>query len=102
MFWKTVEEFSTKEKELLLRFAWGRSRLPLSSEDFEQKFVIMSSPDSNDDSLPVSHTCFFQIELPNYSNINTLKQKVLYAITECREIDADHAAQNVDWDNEEE
>jgi hypothetical protein len=95
-----LTQFTTKEKELFLRFVWGRSRLPLTSEDFEQKFVLMTAPDNSDETLPISHTCFFQLELPRYSSAEVLKRKLLYAITECREIDTDHAAQNVDWDRE--
>ena len=33
-FWKMLEEFSTEERAMYLRFVWGRSRLPLTSKDF--------------------------------------------------------------------
>jgi len=99
MFWQILQTFTAKEKELFLRFVWGRSRLPIRSEDFIQKFVIMKLRSSSDNTLPVSHTCFFQLELPKYSSLEVMKSKILYAINECREIDTDHVvAQNVDWD----
>eukprot|EP01119_Soliformovum_irregulare_P023983 TRINITY_DN8500_c0_g1_i1.p1 TRINITY_DN8500_c0_g1~~TRINITY_DN8500_c0_g1_i1.p1 ORF type:complete len:1141 (-),score=425.00 TRINITY_DN8500_c0_g1_i1:16-3438(-) len=98
MFWRVFNEFSTKDRELFLRFVWGRSRLPNSHEDFDEKFVIMPTHVNNDNILPISHTCFFQLELPAYSSDEVMKTKILYAINECREIDADHQAQNVDWD----
>jgi hypothetical protein len=101
-FWEVLEESSHKERELFLRFVWGRSRLPLTSEDWEQRFVLMPchrpSPDLN---LPMSHTCFNQLELPRYSAKHILRDKLKYAINECRAIDTDHQAQNIDWDNEE-
>lgn len=74
----------------------------------------MTSPENSDEVLPLSHTCFFQLELPRYSSKEVLHRKLLYAITECREIgrnvlnnwthekDTDHAAQNVNWEAEEE
>ncbi len=58
----------------------------------------MSSPTNNDITLPISHTCFFQLELPRYTHLEVMRKKLLYAVTECRAIDADHAAANVNWD----
>ena len=34
----------------------------------------------NENRLPVSHTCFFSIDLPNYSSYAILKGKILYAM----------------------
>jgi len=42
--------------------------------------------------LPVSHTCFFHIELPSYSNKEIMREKILYAISHCTAIDLDHVA----------
>lgn len=101
MFWEVLETFSAEERQMFLRFAWGRSRLPLSCEDFDQKFVIMPSSSNNDRVLPKSHTCFFQFELPRYSTKEIMKRKLLYAITECRAIDTDHTVQhNANWAEE--
>ena len=41
---------------------------------------IGSSNDTN--SLPVAHTCFGQIDIPNYSAKEILKEKLIMAITE--------------------
>ena len=46
-----------------------------------------------DGHLPVSHTCFFSMEWPRYSNVEVAKRKLLYAITNCTDIDADHTAE---------
>jgi len=100
MFWEVMESFSNDERQLLLRFVWGRSRLPLASVDFDQKFIIMSTSHNADTNLPVSHTCFFQLKLPKYSSQAVMRSKLLYAITEGTAIDTDHAAQDVNWDNE--
>ena len=36
----------------------------------------------NSDNLPIAHTCFNQIDLPEYENIEKMKEKLLKAITE--------------------
>lgn len=55
-----------------------------------------AKPSSSSDSshLPQSHTCFFQLSLPNYNNYTVLRSKLLYAITSCREIDTDFTPPN--------
>ena len=52
-----------------------------------------------DQYLPVSHTCFFQLELPKYSRLAILRSKLLFAIRNCASIDGDHtheARQNLE------
>ena len=45
-----------------------------------------------DTALPKADTCFFNIELPNYSSKNILKQKLLLAINfDCEGLNADEA-----------
>jgi hypothetical protein len=39
--------------------------------------------------LPKAHTCFFSINLPRYSSAEVMKTKILYAINNCVEMDAD-------------
>jgi E3 ubiquitin-protein ligase HERC2 len=91
-FWEVLESFDHLERAMFLKFTWGRSRLPLKAEDFPQKFKIMnfkintSSPDSY---YPVSHTCFFQLELPQYSSRAIAEEKFRYAIFNCTAIDGD-------------
>ena len=46
----------------------------------------------NDISLPVSHTCFFTIDIPKYSSADILYNKLIYAIRFCGEIDNDFNA----------
>jgi hypothetical protein len=91
------------QKELFLRFVWGRSRLPLTSEDFDQKFVLMTCNKNTDTALPMSHTCFNQLEMPRYSSRDVMRKKLLYAIFECRAIDTDFTATtNINWDQDDE
>ncbi|RYH29207.1 hypothetical protein EON65_09325, partial [archaeon] len=63
LFWKVMESLTPKEQSGFIRFAWGRSRLPTRAEDFS---VHMKLTAGGRAALPVSHTCFFSIEMPDY------------------------------------
>jgi hypothetical protein len=90
LFWKAVEEFNNEERAALLRFTWGRSRLPLTAAGFIQRFKIQGFGRTPADSyFPVSHTCFFSLELPTYTTLEIMKDKLRYAIFNCSAIDAD-------------
>ena len=98
LFWRAVRSFSDEQRRLLLRFVSGRSRLP-SSAEWPLEFTINpfvppvsakpGSRPSHDKFLPVAHTCFFSIDLPQYSSEETLRESLLYAISNCMDIDAD-------------
>ncbi|GAB5369199.1 hypothetical protein AAMO2058_001385000, partial [Amorphochlora amoebiformis] len=98
LLWEVLKDFSHDERRLFLRFVWGQSRLPYNPADFKQKFEILACRDNSNNALPVSHTCFFSVELPRYTKKSAMREKILYAITNCQSIDTDHAAQNVNWD----
>jgi len=87
--WKCLESFSSAERQLFIRFVWGRSRLPISDSDWTTNFVLSLLPTTNDDKLPISHTCFFSLELPNYSSYKVMRKKLLFAITNTQAIDVD-------------
>eukprot|EP01087_Luapelamoeba_hula_P010094 TRINITY_DN2658_c0_g1_i4.p1 TRINITY_DN2658_c0_g1~~TRINITY_DN2658_c0_g1_i4.p1 ORF type:complete len:3811 (+),score=698.07 TRINITY_DN2658_c0_g1_i4:295-11727(+) len=100
MLWEVLAGFTRAQRQMFLRFVWGRSRLPLSSADFQQKFVILGCRHNTDGTLPISHTCFFQLELPRYSVAAVMREKMLYAVSECTAIDGDFRPQDVDWEAE--
>ena len=88
--------FSTEERSALIRFTWGRSRLPLNSAGFSQRFKLQSfSRSPADQYLPVAHTCFFSLELPRYSTIEIMKEKLRYAIFNCAAIDGDDTSMGI-------
>lgn len=91
--WKALESFSHDERSLFLRFVWGRSRLPLSSSEFDRQFRVdeLARTSGPEGRLPVSHTCFFSIEWPHYPNARVAAAKLRYAIVHCRAIDGDFA-----------
>jgi len=83
-FWQVVSQFDQEEKALLLQFVTGTSKVPL--EGFKvlkgmsgpQKFQIQKAYDITH--LPTAHTCFNQLDLPEYPTLEALKKYLLIAI----------------------
>jgi hypothetical protein len=95
-FWAVMRtRFDDAQRAQLLRFVWGRSRLPLPGTPWERKFKIAAHSKSNQNSanvnnyLPDTHTCFFTLDLPRYTSMETLYNKMLYAIVNCVSVDGD-------------
>jgi len=97
LFWTMVRtRLNPVEQSLLLKFCWGRSRLPLRSADFERPFKIASHSQANtvgeekaQTYLPITHTCFFQLDLPKYRTMEVMYNKMLFSITHCTAVDGD-------------
>jgi hypothetical protein len=89
-FWKVLEDFGHHERMLFLRFAWGRQRLPSEAELKNEPMKIFPFPcDNADVRLPHAETCFFNIKLPAYTSVKVMRERLLYAITHTKTIDAD-------------
>ncbi|KAF7830039.1 E3 ubiquitin-protein ligase UPL1-like [Senna tora] len=86
-FWEVVHGFSKEDKARLLQFVTGTSKVPL--EGFSalqgisgsQKFQIHKAYGSPDH-LPSAHTCFNQLDLPEYPSKQHLEERLLLAIHE--------------------
>jgi hypothetical protein len=87
-FWKAVKSFSDVSKAKLLQFVTGSSMLPyegfshLQGNNEIQKFSIHRIS-AQIDSLPTAHTCFNQLNLPDYSSYENLLKCLTLAINEC-------------------
>jgi len=87
-FWECVQEFDKEERALLLQFVTGTSKMPVGGfvnmrgMEGSQRFQIRPVRDNADSKLPTAHTCFNQLDLPNYSTKQILKDKLLLAIRE--------------------
>ena len=87
-FWEIMNEFTNQEKAEFLQFVTGSSKVPI--EGFSalqgmrgpQKFQIQRATDKDYNRLPISHTCFNQLDLPEYPNKDLLRERLLYAINE--------------------
>ncbi|ETL88625.1 hypothetical protein L917_12314 [Phytophthora nicotianae] len=86
-FWNVLYSFTHEERALFLQFVTGTSKVPL--EGFKalegmrgtQKFNIHKAF-GNNSALPSAHTCFNQLDLPEYESEDKLKQCLLLAIRE--------------------
>jgi len=79
-FWIIVGNMSKEDRLSLLHFTTGNSALPLEGfTGFTNPFKITRSANPTD-SLPTASTCFNQINLPEYSSQETMKEKMLIAI----------------------
>jgi len=85
-FWKAVTSFGQEERAKLVQFVTGTSRVPL--DGFKslrgisgpQKFQIHKA--YRTDHLPSAHTCFNQLDLPEYESFERLREALLFAIQE--------------------
>ncbi|KAI9475724.1 MAG: hypothetical protein EXX96DRAFT_596137 [Benjaminiella poitrasii] len=87
-FWRAVRSFTQEERAKLLQFATGTSKVPLEGFSLLQgsngveKFQIHKEfGDVN--RLPSAHTCFNQIDLPQYLTYEDLRSNLFKAISEC-------------------
>ena len=101
-FWRVMRGFDDDDRSQLLKFVWARERLPNSAEEFHQRFKIQAANyDEPDKYLPKAHTCFFSLNLPRYSCDAVMREKLLYAIYHCVEMDADFKladSENMIWE----
>ncbi|QIW98070.1 hypothetical protein AMS68_003588 [Peltaster fructicola] len=85
-FWRAVKSFDPEERAKLLQFVTGTSKVPLNGfKELEgmngfARFNIHRDYSSKE-KLPTSHTCFNQLDLPEYESYEHLRQQLYTAIT---------------------
>ncbi|KAJ4983787.1 ubiquitin-protein ligase [Stagonosporopsis vannaccii] len=85
-FWRAVRTFEKEEQAKLLQFVTGTSKVPLNGfKELEgmngfSKFNIHRDYGSKD-RLPSSHTCFNQLDLPEYESYEDLRKALYTAMT---------------------
>jgi len=85
--WEILESYSTRERAEFLQFVTGTSKVPL--DGFKslpgasgiQKFQI-HRVHGDINRLPAAHTCFNQLDLPEYPSKEVLQERLLKAIKE--------------------
>ncbi|KAK4341923.1 hypothetical protein RND71_037739 [Anisodus tanguticus] len=89
-FWVVVNGFSKEDMARFLQFVTGTSKVPL--EGFKalqgisgpQRFQIHKAYGAPE-RLPSAHTCFNQLDLPEYTSKEQLQERLLLAIHEASE-----------------
>lgn len=100
-FWEVLREMTSEDRTSFLRFVWARSRMPNSAKDFPMNFKLQTAHDAGaqgdpDAYLPHAQTCFFALRLPTYSSKEILRAKLLYAIQNSPNMDADVRLHNAE------
>ncbi|KAL6759433.1 hypothetical protein V8C86DRAFT_3013524 [Haematococcus lacustris] len=86
-FWEVISELGREELAQVLQFITGTSKVPL--EGFKalqgiggpQKFQIHKAYGASN-RLPSAHTCFNQLDLPEYDSKEVLRERLMLAIHE--------------------
>ncbi|KAK7793688.1 hypothetical protein R5R35_013163 [Gryllus longicercus] len=79
LFWKVVENLTDLQKRQLLKFVTSCSRPPLLGfKELDPPFCIQHV--GVIDRLPTASTCMNLLKLPEFSDEETLREKLLYAI----------------------
>ncbi|KAK1310386.1 E3 ubiquitin-protein ligase UPL1 [Acorus calamus] len=89
-FWEVAKAFNKEDMARLLQFVTGTSKVPL--EGFKalqgisgpQRFQIHKAYGAPE-RLPSAHTCFNQLDIPEYSTKEQLRERLLLAIHEASE-----------------
>ncbi|RLN71766.1 hypothetical protein BBJ29_002386 [Phytophthora kernoviae] len=100
-FWEVLREMTSEERTSFLLFVWARSRMPNSAKDFPMNFKVQAAHDPGtvnepDLYLPHAQTCFFALRLPAYTSKEILRTKLLYAIQNSPNMDADVRLHNAE------
>ncbi|KAM0684128.1 E3 ubiquitin-protein ligase tom1 [Mitosporidium daphniae] len=87
-FWRAVRSMSYEERSQLLQFVTGSMRVPLGgfsrllgSNGALQRFSIHRDT-GGAHRLPQAHTCFNQLDIPEYESYEQLRRALLVAIRE--------------------
>ncbi|XP_046656032.1 ubiquitin-protein ligase E3A-like isoform X3 [Daphnia pulicaria] len=77
-FWSVVHELSVEDKRRLLQFTTGSDRVPVGGLGRLKLIIARNGADS--DRLPMAHTCYNVLLLPEYDNKEKLKERLMKAI----------------------
>uniref|UniRef100_A0A672K5V8 HECT domain-containing protein n=1 Tax=Sinocyclocheilus grahami TaxID=75366 RepID=A0A672K5V8_SINGR len=82
-FWTVFFELSEENKRKFLIFLYGTDRVPVGGFSKRSLKILLSDCPDVEDRLPEAQTCFGRLILPKYSDINTLRNKLIHAISFC-------------------
>ena len=80
--WEILNEITPEEKIKFIKFCWAQERLPTSNEEYVKNQIAFTIKynKNNKNGFPRADTCFFNLELPNYTAKNIMKKNLLIAI----------------------
>lgn len=81
-FWQCVENMAQDERARLLQFITGSTQVPPGGFGSLSPKVMIKLNHAPASHLPVSHTCFNSIELPNYPSFEVMQERLALAVKE--------------------
>lgn len=90
-FWEIFDEMKKKDRELLLKFLSGDSRIVPGS----RYSIYFANYDINN-GFPTASTCSLSMDIHAYDNKETMKRNMLTAFRLCGEIDNDNEMNDYD------
>ncbi|XP_068797633.1 probable E3 ubiquitin-protein ligase HERC3 isoform X7 [Struthio camelus] len=78
MFWETFHAFPLDKKKKFLLFLTGSDRIPIYG--MSSLRIVIQSTASDEQYLPVAHTCYNLLDLPKYSSKEILSARLIQAI----------------------
>ncbi|XP_078065271.1 putative E3 ubiquitin-protein ligase HERC3 [Mustelus asterias] len=87
-FWEVFGNFSEEEKKQFLAFLSGSDRIPVGEIRSFSIAIINTRSTDPDCSYPRAYTCTKTLDLPNYSNIEILRERLLHAMESSGEFNA--------------
>jgi E3 ubiquitin-protein ligase HUWE1 len=83
-FWSVLRRFNREEKAQFVQFVTGSAKVPLDGfsalrgAEGVQRMAIHKAYDAS--LLPTAHTCFNQLDLPEYESEDKLREMLLTAL----------------------
>lgn len=81
-FWEVVRRLSDKQRADLLFFSTGASQVPSGGFRFLQPELFTIQRVAVTDRYPEAHTCANMVDLPEYTSLEELERRLLYAVAE--------------------
>uniref|UniRef100_A0A2K6TEZ3 HECT and RLD domain containing E3 ubiquitin protein ligase 4 n=1 Tax=Saimiri boliviensis boliviensis TaxID=39432 RepID=A0A2K6TEZ3_SAIBB len=78
IFWEVFHELPLEKKKQFLLFLTGSDRIPILG--MKSLKLVIQPTGGGEEYLPVSHTCFNLLDLPKYTEKETLRSKLIQAI----------------------
>eukprot|EP00195_Chlamydomonas_chlamydogama_P006855 CAMPEP_0202911740 /NCGR_PEP_ID=MMETSP1392-20130828/55763_1 /ASSEMBLY_ACC=CAM_ASM_000868 /TAXON_ID=225041 /ORGANISM="Chlamydomonas chlamydogama, Strain SAG 11-48b" /LENGTH=556 /DNA_ID=CAMNT_0049602365 /DNA_START=33 /DNA_END=1703 /DNA_ORIENTATION=- len=79
-FWEVVHALDEAKKKRLLFFVTGSDRVPIKGLAHLNPPFVISRMGGDSDRLPTAHTCFNHLLLPQYSSLDSLRQRLECAL----------------------
>uniref|UniRef100_A0A4W6FDW7 HECT and RLD domain containing E3 ubiquitin protein ligase 4 n=1 Tax=Lates calcarifer TaxID=8187 RepID=A0A4W6FDW7_LATCA len=78
LFWEVFHSLPLEKKKQFLLFLTGSDRIPILG--MKSLKLVIQPTGGGEHYLPVAHTCFNLLDLPKYTSVETLREKLLQAI----------------------